>query len=112
MTAAPRLTSAMLVASLCRQVQSAGGFAAVLRHGDDRAGAILIECVDRGQSAMLLERASDAQGRDGWRSAGPVHPDPLHRQEMLEKRVRSDPDLWVVELDVANVERFIAALTN
>ena len=34
------------------------GFAAVIHKGDDQAGAILVECVDRGTRNLLLERAT------------------------------------------------------
>lgn len=102
----------MLVASLCRQVQSAGGFAAVLRHGDDRAGAVVVEWVDRGTRYLLVERATDVDGLSVWRSVGRAADTSTDHQAVIEKRVQSDPDLWVVELDIANAERFIDAIVG
>lgn len=104
-----RLTSAMVVSLLCRQVQAAGGFAAVVHRGDDTAGGVVIECVDRGQRGMLLERATGDDGRDLWRSSAAVEDDEAHRQ-LIERRRKFDADLWVVELDIADPERFIAQL--
>lgn len=110
--AAPRLTSAMLVSSLLRSVQNAGGFAAVLLHGDDSAGAILVEWVDRGVAHSMVERATDFDGQDDWRgvqlrsaNSGDISAD------YVAKRRRSDPDMWVIELDIAQPERFIAQFT-
>ena len=109
---APRLTSSMLVSALIRRVQSAGGFAAVLHRGDDQAGAILVECGDRGRRTMLLERSTDFDGRDGWRVVDaqpqPMAPWPMSGEgdedhaAKLQRRIAQDPDLWIVELDGAD----------
>lgn len=109
----PRLTSAMLVSALVRRVNGAGGFATVIHHGDDRAGAILVECSDRGQSDMLLERITEFDGSIGWRSvAAATGEDPGARSERLSRRLRSDPDLWVIELDIPDAQRFVAEMTS
>lgn len=103
----------MLVAALCRSVQAQGGFATILHRGDDQAGAILIECADRGQRGQLLERASDFDGNEHWRAVGAG--EPMDREAYavwLEKRRQSDPDLWVVELDIADAARFAAEIWN
>lgn len=105
----PRLTSAMLVSALIRRVQAEGGFAAVLRKGDGDAGAILIECADRGQPQLTLEQATGIDGRMGWRIlAQRADGDAAGHEDRLHKRARLDPDLWIVELDIAEAERFAA----
>lgn len=108
--AAPRLTSAMLVSALIRRAQGAGGFAAVLRRGDATAGAILIECADRGRLRLVLERATGLDGSDGWRLAVREgdNGDSAAHAERMERRIKADPDLWIVELDIADAERFAA----
>ena len=105
----PRLTSAMLVSAMIRRVQAAGGFAAVLQRGDDQAGAILVECADRGATQLLLERATDLDGRDHWRmaDADPARDADAYRQR-LERRRASARDLWIIELDIADAARFAA----
>lgn len=106
---APRLTSAMLVSALIRRVQAEGGFAAVLHKGDGDAGAILIECADRGQPQLTLEQATGLDGRLAWRLvADRTDGDRAGHEERLQKRLRLDPDLWIVELDIAEAERFAA----
>lgn len=105
----PRLTSAMLVSALIRRVQVEGGFAAVLHKGDADAGAILIECADRGQPQLTLEQASGMDGNMVWRLvAQRSDGDTAGHEESLQKRLRLDPDLWIVELDIAGAERFAA----
>lgn len=108
---APRLSSHMLVAALCRRVQAEGGFATIIHRGDAHAGAILIECADRGQRQILVERATNLDGREYWRSAGGNADMTVEDYSAwLERRRRSDPDLWVVELDIADAARFAAEI--
>ncbi|MFM6853444.1 MAG: DUF1491 family protein [Sphingopyxis sp.] len=117
----PRLTSAMLVSAMVRRVQAAGGFATIIHRGDGQSGAIIVDCTQRGERELRLERATGRDGRDGWRivenatreGAGtdesPPHPfAPQPADDRLARRLRSDPDLWVVELDIAQAERFAA----
>ena len=106
----PRLNAGVLVSALIRRVQAAGGFAAVLQRGDERAGAILVECVERGQSQILLERSTDLDGSEIWRES-PIEDAENHRKR-LEKRRQNDPDLWVIELDIADAQRFAAEVIN
>ena len=107
----PRLASHMLVAALCRRVTSEGGFATIIHRGDAHAGAILIECTNRGSRQILLERATDSEGGEYWRDAG-GNTDMTSEAyaSWLEKRRRSDPDLWVVECDIADAARLAAEI--
>lgn len=104
----PRLTSAMLVSALVRRVNAEGGFATVIHRGDAQAGAIMVECVDRGTRNLLLERSTGLDGGDGWRMVDAPLADEVAYAERLDKRRRFDPDLWVIELDIADAERFAA----
>ena len=104
--APPRLTSAMLVSAMIRRVQAAGGFAVVVHRGDAQAGAILVECADRGQRHILLERTTSMDGADNWRIADDdVAADAAAHDRRIERRRASDADLWVIELDIADAAR-------
>lgn len=108
----PRLTSRMLVDSLRRRVQGAGGFAAVLAHGDDTAGAILLICMEKGEVMKLLERTLDPGGNYRFTTCGPQ--DVASREDRdsyIRRRRAQDPDLWILELDIADAERFAAETT-
>ncbi len=122
--APPRLSSDMRVAALLRSVQAAGGFATVLHRGDASAGAILIEWRDRGALHGLVEGATMWDGAQGWRAvvspqvdggtpddAAPPYgaADPLG--DYRQRRRRADPDMWIIELDIAQPQRFIADMT-
>lgn len=107
----PRLTAAMLVSALVRRTHQQGGHAAVLAKGDD-AGAVLVVCAERGRRTAILERLLDGQARYRWQSVGP---DPTAPDDdaaaWLERRRARDPDLWIVELDIAEAQRFVAETT-
>lgn len=96
---APRLAAGMLVSALIRRVEQVGGSAMVLAKGDATAGALLIQLAERGVPGPLLERRLDLDGRYLWSPTGPDDAD--QRGDYLQRRRRNDPDLWIVELDVA-----------
>jgi hypothetical protein len=105
----PRLTSRMTVDALMRRVRGEGGFATVLARGDDMAGAILLLCADRGAVTSLLERTVDLDGRYRWTPCGPQDVESeSERDSYIARRRARDPDLWLIELDIADAERFAA----
>ena len=102
-----RLASGVVVNALVRRVGQAGGFATVLAKGDATAGAILIVAQDRGENPQMWERGIGPSGDTELITVGP-EADAQAVTDYWMKRRRSDPDLWVVELDVAQAERFAA----
>ncbi|ALR19541.1 DUF1491 family protein [Sphingobium baderi] len=106
---ADRLTSALLVGVLVRRAAAAGGFATVLVKGDATSGVILIQALERGQENGLFERVPDYAGGYRFAACGPA-PDKGREAlaQYIERRRRSDPDLWIIELDIADAERFAA----
>lgn len=105
----PRLTSRMIIDALFRRVQAEGGFTAVLERGDEHAGAILLLCRERGTFKSLLERTPDLNGGYRWTACGPqdVESD-SERDSYMQRRRAHDRDLWLIELDIPQVERFTA----
>ena len=105
----PRLKSRFLVDLLLRRTEAAGGFAAVLAKGDDTSGTILVQCSDRGEPVPLLERRFSADGTYIWEAVGPDGTkDGESRANYRERRQRADPDLWIVELDIADAAQLVA----
>lgn len=101
----------MTVDALRRRVSAGGGFAAVLARGDEIAGGILLLVAERGAVRGMLERVSDLDGHQRWAPCGPPDVESAEsRTGYIERRRRNDPDLWVLELDGADAERFIADL--
>ena len=108
-----RLTSRMLAGALIRRVQAEGGSATVLAKGDETAGAILLVCAERGAFKQMLERMPTLEGGAQWQPVGPQATAPQEELDAyLARRRRSDPDLWLIELDIAQAERFAAETTG
>jgi hypothetical protein len=107
---ASRLAAGLLVSALIRRVDAAGGSGMVLARGDATAGALLIQLAERGVPGALLERTLDAKGGYAWTATGPD--DAEARADYIARRRRSDPDLWVVELDVANAAGIVAEVAG
>lgn len=104
-----RLPTHVEVAGLLGGAQADGDFATVLRKGDKDRGSLLLLVGSRGRHVACLERLLDHDGQYVWRSTGPGESaDSAEVAEFLGKRTRFDEDLWVIELDVAQPERFIA----
>lgn len=102
---APRLTAGMLVSALIRRAEELGGNGMVLARGDATAGAILVQLAERGVTGDLLERRLDERGDYRWSPTGPDDAD--QRGDYIARRRRNDPDLWVVELDVADAMKLV-----
>ena len=103
-----RIPAHLEVAGLIRAVEAAGGFAAVLATGERDAGTILVVCYKRGGGSAAYERMPQADGSRKWtlsRKQDPEKPDGF--SEYCRRRHEQDSDLWVVELDIPDAERFI-----
>jgi hypothetical protein len=104
-----RLPAALEAAALIRRAEAGGDFAVIVRKGDPDRGTLLLLVSSRGQHRACLERTLGADGRYGWQAAGPGDSaSSLELGEFVAKRARFDPDSWVIELDIAAAERFIA----
>lgn len=113
MSAAPpaRLPAHVEVSAILRLAESQGGYATVLGRGERDAGTILIVTLCRGERAALYERMP---GLDGSRSfVSSKTEDSEKKQDFsayLERRRHQDPDIWLIEVDIADPARFIAQL--
>ena len=109
----PRLKSGIEVSALIRRVEGRGGHAMVLARGDADAGSILLLLVERGMPYALLERALTHSGGYRWQRTGPQNIEGYEEvNPYIERRRRSDADLWLLELDIAGVERFAAEMIS
>ena len=95
-----------------RQVESMGGFASLLRRGDPDRGALVLIVTMRGKPHAMVERQLTAAFDYRWTVTATAHAliDDKFRESM-EKRLKVDPDFWLIELDVPDAERFIAETT-
>ncbi|WP_235927625.1 DUF1491 family protein [Sandarakinorhabdus rubra] len=105
MTALPRLVSRVRVGALLRRVAAAGGFATVLAHGDDEAGAIAVVTREAGQE-VVLAAVLGADGRYGFAAMASGDEVPAWTARARQR----DPDLWIIELDIPQAGQFVAEM--
>jgi hypothetical protein len=108
-----RLPAHLEVAGLIRRVQAAGGFATVVQKGEREGGTLVVIVTEKGANARLFERMPSAAGHREWRLSRTQTPEnTMEFSDYVTRRGRQDPDLWIVELDIANGERFIGLSTE
>ena len=103
-----RLPAHVEVSGLIRSVQGAGGFGMVLQKGEKDAGVILVLTTHSGKNTRLWERMPQLDGSRAFVCTREQSNEKAREfDEYVARRRRSDPDCWVVELDVENAERFV-----
>ena len=99
--------------AIMRRAESNGDFATVIQRGDPDRGAITLLISQRGRISAVLERQLDASFNYNWANLSAARPlDEADWRDFLEKKRRFDPDFWLIELDVADAERFIAEMIS
>jgi hypothetical protein len=84
-----------------------------MRKGDPGRGSILLLVASRGRHIACLERVLSVEGAYAWRAVGPGDSaSSTEVGEFVGRRARFDEDLWAIELDIAEPERFIAETTR
>jgi hypothetical protein len=79
----------------------------VARKGDPRAGAVLVKVVDRRRGASrLYAEAVRADGERVWMRPA-ASQDERELDSYIERAVRVDPDVWVVEIEDVEGRHFL-----
>ena len=108
-----RLPAHLEVAGLIRAVEAAGGFSMVVNKGERDAGAIMVVILEKGGDSRAYERMPQLDGTRAWHCV--KREDTENKGEFsdyLTRRASQDRDLWIVELDVAQGERFIGLVKD
>ena len=107
----PRLASGVQISALKRLAEAEGDFATVLQKGDTTSGAILLIGQVRDADPILFERYPSLDGQSAWKSVDLANSSDALVQDYWKKRAIRDPDLWVLELDVASGARLDGLMT-
>ncbi len=103
-----RLPAHLEVSGLIRAVDASGGFATVIAKGERDAGTLLVICCENGTNCRLYERMPQLDGSRSWTLAKVEETENKHEfTEYWQRRRKHDSDVWVLELDISNAERFI-----
>ena len=102
-----QLSTDLWVSALIRRAELGGAFAVIERKGDARAGAVLVKVLNRPQgTARLYAEATRMDGERVWMQPAPSDQEP-DLDRYIERAVRVDPDIWVVEIDDRQGRHFL-----
>ncbi|HEX3809363.1 MAG TPA: DUF1491 family protein [Rhizomicrobium sp.] len=95
----PRLKAGIFVRALTRRAEVAGAQAYVVRKGSEEAGAILIKLNPLDGTCTVLSQARRGEGELVWVKplGGPT--DEEKARAWLDKQIKFDPDIWIVEIE-------------
>ncbi len=114
MESEPRLKTSVRVSAHLRRAQAGGAFAAIARHGDDDAGAVIVKvflgrdapgmpedvaAAISGPAALAHYEAVLEDGARGWRQALGGVASEADIDAFIAREVDRDPDLWVIEIE-------------
>ncbi len=101
------LSTDLWAAALIRRAELAGAFATVARKGDARAGTVIVKAFDTtSRRARLYSEAFGSDGERLWMQ--PVESEfESELDEYLQRQIRYDPDLWIIEIEDREGRHFI-----
>lgn len=101
------LSTDIWVSALIRRAEMGGAFAVVARKGDTRAGAVLVKVLNRrAGAARLYAEATRMDGERVWMQPADSEQE-ADLDRYIERAVRIDPDIWVVEIDDREGRHFL-----
>lgn len=102
-----QLDTSIWVYALIRRAQLGGAFATVGRRGDSRGGSVLVKQINRRRGeARLYAEATRGDGERVWMQPV-IARDEAGLDAYIERAVRIDRDLWVVEIDDPEGRHFL-----
>ena len=106
-----RLPTHLVVSALLRQISIEGGSGVILAKGDRESGTYVLLLRDRSGTVKLVERRPSAGFGFEWQV---TQEEPAENErkiyEYCERRSAQDDDLWVIEGQVDDPERFVAQM--
>ncbi|MBV8976973.1 MAG: DUF1491 family protein [Alphaproteobacteria bacterium] len=104
----PRLKSGIFVRALIRRAEVAGAQAYVVRKGSEEAAAIFLKLsrLD-GTVTVLAQARAGEEGDLVWTRPLGEQAQEARAQTYLDKQIKFDPDLWIVEIEDREGRAFV-----
>jgi hypothetical protein len=107
MSLVPRLKAGIFVRALIRRAETAGASAFIVRKGAEEAGAVILTLSRLDGTSLVLNQVRDGKGEQVWaRPLGDWSEDAKVRV-WLDKQIKFDPDLWIVEIEDRQGRAFV-----
>ncbi len=102
------LSTDVWVGALIRRAELGGAFATVARKGDTRAGSVLVRAINtKTRQSRLYSEAFRGDGERIWMEPVSSGAD-ADLNRYVERALRVDPDLWVVEIEDGEGRHFLS----
>ncbi len=96
----PRIRAAIWISAQVRLCDVNMMQAVVRRRGDPDAGSIILRLDRLNGHSVVLSQARDAAGNRAWLIANGGEPlSDADVESYIDRRVASDPDIWVLEIE-------------
>jgi hypothetical protein len=100
------LSTDIWVSALLKRVEIAGSFATIAKKGDARAGSVIIKVLNlRTREAYVLREAQTGEDTLWMRPVETLNEPDV--DAYIERQLKYDPDLWVVEIEDAEGRNFL-----
>src|SRR5580658_9479386 len=107
MTSSPRLKAGIFVRALIRRAEISGASAFIVRKGNEEAGAIVLKLSKLDGNCLVLNQARDGKGDLVWARPLGDWGEEVKARTWLDKQIRFDPDLWIVEIEDREGRAFV-----
>lgn len=107
MSFTPRLKAGIFVRALIRRAQAQGASAFVVRKGAEEAGAVILTVSRLDGTSLLLNQARNGKGELVWARPLGDWSQEAKARSWLDKQIRFDPDLWIVEIEDREGRAFV-----
>jgi hypothetical protein len=107
MSFVPRLKAGIFVRALMRRADVAGASAFIVRKGAEEAGAVVLAVSRLDGTCLLLNQARDGKGNLVWARPLGDWSEETRARAWLDKEIKFDPDLWIVEIEDREGRAFV-----
>jgi hypothetical protein len=95
----PKLKAAIQIKAIIRRAEVAGAQAFVVRRGSEEAGALFLKLSRLDGSYTVLNQARRGDGELVWTKPAGEWVSENAVRNYLDKQIRFDPDIWILEIE-------------
>jgi hypothetical protein len=103
----PRLKAGIFARALIRRAEVSGAQAYVVRKGSEEAGAIFLKVSRLDGTCTVLNQARAGDGELVWARPLGEGVDDDKASTYLERQIKFDPDIWIVEIEDREGRAFV-----